>query len=102
MEEFYKPIVKKDNENEEAEFVFNFLDNTVLQLKEWKNMPEFICEDLEPFKQVLVSFKNREAMNEFAKLVGQKITFETPSIWYPKVTIEEVKNKRYVDENEEW
>lgn len=94
----YKPVIKKDNEQAEAEFVFDFAEEAVFHNKEWKGMPEFKCDDLQPWKQIIVSFKNIEALKEFAKLINQKITCNTPSIWFPEVKLEEVINKRYVDE----
>lgn len=63
--------------------------------KEWKGMPEFHQEDLEPVSQIIVSFSSEENRNAFANLIGQKITASTKSIWYPKVEIDEVKHLRY-------
>lgn len=66
--------------------------------EEWKDMPEFVQEDLEAFKSVIVNFETREDMIAFLKLVGQTITNNTKSIWYPKMTYERILNKAYVDE----
>lgn len=63
--------------------------------KEWQDMPEFIQEDLTPFKSVIVHFENREDMDSFAKLVEQRITKKTKFIWYPKVKIERYVTKGY-------
>jgi len=52
--------------------------------EEWKGMPEFGNEDLSPLKQIKVSFKSIEDMNNFSKLIGQIVTENTRSIWYPK------------------
>ena len=35
---------------------------------------------------------------EFAELVEQKLTYKTPSIWYPKVENENLKQYSYIDE----
>jgi len=51
--------------------------------KEWRGMPEFVRLDLEPFQKIIVNFKSREDVAEFAKLVGQRLTSETDSIWFP-------------------
>jgi hypothetical protein len=71
--------------------------------REWKDMPEFIQEDKEPIKQLIVSFKNYDDYKEFAKLVNQALTKKTQSIWFPKVEIETYMDKRYSakDKNEE-
>ena len=65
---------------------------------EWVGMPEFVQEDQSPWKQIRVSFASREDMEAFAKLVGQTVTFQTQSLWYPEAEIGRYANKRYVDE----
>jgi len=61
----------------------------------WKGMPEFVQQDLEPIKQITVSFETPEDMQKFAELVGQPITMNTRSIWYPEAEIGRYANKRY-------
>lgn len=70
---------------------------------EWKGMPEFVQEDLEPKFQILVSFEDEEDVKEFAAKIGQKITPNgdgkyTKSIWYPEAEIGRYADKLYVDE----
>jgi hypothetical protein len=68
--------------------------------QEWRGMPEFSHEDLDPFASVLVHFANRDDMKAFEALVGQRISGtsrKTQSIWYPKIEIGLAANKRYVD-----
>ena len=67
--------------------------------KEWQGMPEFVQEDQSPFKSILIHFETREDMDVFSKLVDQKLTLKTKSIWYPKMEYEKILNKRYVDES---
>ena len=45
----------------------------------WKSMPEFSQEDLQPIQQIIVSFKTREEVQEFAKLVEQPLTPQSKS-----------------------
>ena len=52
---------------------------------EWTDMPEFNQENLRPKRQVIVSFKNDDDINSFAKLLNQQITDKTKSLWYPEV-----------------
>jgi hypothetical protein len=68
--------------------------------KEWQDMPEFNCEDLHPFKSIIVHFETREDMEKFSKLIEQNITALTISLWYPKVKIDKVTNIRWVEKNE--
>jgi hypothetical protein len=51
--------------------------------KEWENMPEF---------------KNQNDIDEFAKLIKQKIT-KAPSLWHPQWKKRRYANKRYIDES---
>lgn len=67
---------------------------------EWAGMPEFVQEDLQPFQQIIVSFEKRADMDAFAKLVNQKLTYKTKSIWYPAADLANNTNKRYVVEGE--
>lgn len=67
--------------------------------EEWQGMPEFVQEDLSPFKTIMIHFESKEAVESFAELVDQTITVRTKSIWYPKAKIDRYINKRYVDES---
>ena len=63
--------------------------------KLWLGMPEYDQDDLMPWRSILVHFRDRIDQHEFASLVGQTITNNTKSIWYPKAEIESFANKRY-------
>lgn len=67
--------------------------------KHWKNMPEYVSEDLRPYRTLPVHFATKEDMEAFSKLVGQNITKITKSIWYPEAEIGRTADKRYVDES---
>lgn len=51
--------------------------------KEWKGMPEFVQEKKEPYAKIVFRFDSEEDLQEFAKLIGQKLTKKTKSAWYP-------------------
>jgi len=67
--------------------------------KEWQGMPEFNQKDLTAFKSITVHFANKEDMEEFARLVGQKITIKRKSLWYPEADKIQDSRRRYVDES---
>ena len=67
--------------------------------KEWVGMPEFVQKEKEPYQKIILRFNNRKDVKRFAKLVGQKITPRTKSMWYPKIIIDRYMDKRYVDES---
>ena len=77
---------------------------TLLNLPEWweehwRGMPEYISEDLMPFKSIFVHFEDREAIEAFAKLVGQSVGLQTKCLWFPEAEIGRTAGKRYVDKS---
>lgn len=66
---------------------------------EWKNMPEFTHDDLEPKFQVLVSFACAADLAEFSKVIGQSIPpseqRQTKSVWFPEADQVSYVTKRY-------
>lgn len=67
--------------------------------KEWKNMPEFEQDDLSPQRTIYIHFRNEEDVQEFAKLIGQKITEKKKYYWYPEKKPNKYSNRVYVDES---
>ena len=63
----------------------------------WKNMPEFVQPSIEPVKSIIVNFETIQDIRKFAELVGQTITIQTRSIWYPEAEIGHHANKRYLN-----
>jgi hypothetical protein len=70
----------------------------------WEGMPEYQNEDQSAYMQIIVSFKSQDAVNTFAKLIGQKLPADNKArqyrktIWYPEEKIERMMDKRYSDE----
>jgi hypothetical protein len=64
--------------------LFGDLDDFASWKNEWDGMPEFVQEDLSPHQRIVVSFETKQDVEEFSKLVGQKITYRTQSIWFPQ------------------
>jgi len=53
--------------------------------REWQNMPEFVQEKNEAFAMVRVRFRTQEDLEDFARLINQKMTPKTKSIWHPQL-----------------
>jgi hypothetical protein len=51
--------------------------------KHWQDMPEFVQDKKEPFAKIIIRFETEEDLNNFAQLIGQKLTKKTKSIWHP-------------------
>ena len=77
-------------ENEEPDWV-----------KEWQGMPEFKqFESNKPYAQITFRFANEKDLQDFAKIIGQKLTSKTKSAWHPEIQRGINANKIYVDESE--
>jgi hypothetical protein len=74
-------------------------DSFAVASEHWKNMPEYVSEDLTPYRTLPVHFATEADMLAFSALVGQKITKITKSIWYPEAEIGRTADKKYVDED---
>ena len=59
-------------------------------------MPEFDQRDKTAFRSLPVHFKDQEAVDKFAALIGQKVTNKTRFVWFPAIEIETYADKRYV------
>ena len=80
-----------------------FDDTEVTAQKEadkfWVNMPEFVQEDLTPFRVINVRFRNEEDVQEFARLMQQEITPKQKALWFPFAEFRRASHLRWVDES---
>jgi hypothetical protein len=65
---------------------------------EWQDMPEFIQQDAMPHKSLIVHFRVQDDVDSFMKLIEQRITTLTKSIWFPEKKRRESRYYAYVDE----
>lgn len=77
--------------------LFDNLDEYASWNEHWQNMPEFVQNDLQPYQSIVVSFESKQDVEEFAKLLEQKLTYKTKSIWFPKKEKQVLLNKQYKD-----
>ena len=49
----------------------------------WNGMPEFVQDNTGACRKIIVSFKTEDDVKKFSKLLDQRITEKTKSIWYP-------------------
>ncbi len=68
--------------------------------EEWNDMPEYSNKDLEPYQTIMIHFKDEADRIAFAKLIGQKITYKTKSLWYPPAEIGITTDRRWIDKEE--
>jgi hypothetical protein len=85
------------------ESLFGDLDQFTAWWAEWQGMPEYVHEDLTAWKSVVVHFRNRTDLEEFSRLVGQKISLApgpaggSQWIWFPKEDWTPYADRRYAD-----
>jgi hypothetical protein len=65
--------------------------------QEWEGMPEFVQKDLTSFHTITVHFRNREDIDDFAKLIDQRVSPDTKYLYFPKEEKIPGMNKKYVD-----
>lgn len=79
--------------------MMELFENTEDWKNEWIGMPEFIQTKSEkPFTQITIRFKNQDDLNEFSKLINQKLTKKTKSIWFPQIERGLNADKLYINE----
>ncbi len=67
--------------------------------EEWVDMPEFVQEKKEPFAKIIIRFETEEDLHEFSKLINQKLTPKTKSIWHPFKSHWGAERKVWVNES---
>ena len=63
----------------------------------WQGMPEFQQQDLKQVKSLQVHLKSFDDLKALSAALGQQITADTRSVWFPKETLDRLKDKHYVD-----
>lgn len=64
---------------------------------EWVGMPEFVQEKKEPFKELIIRFDTEDDYLDFQRLINQKLTNKTKSIWHPFKSHWGLERKVYKD-----
>lgn len=77
----------------------SFVDSDEWWKEHWVGMPEFIQNDTTPWKSLYVHFRCIEDLREFAELIQQRITRDTPSVWHPVMPREKRMCMGYIYES---
>jgi hypothetical protein len=75
------------------------LEDKEIPAEEWVGMPEFNQQKKEPFSKIIIRFETAEDLEEFAEMIGQKLTPKTKSIWHPYRPHRSGVVRRWVDES---
>jgi hypothetical protein len=63
---------------------------------EWQGMPEFQHEDQRPFRTIHVHFENEQAVQDFARRLGQTFSDQARYVWHPQQVRSDFASQRYV------
>ena len=73
------------------------MNNLFDEHPEWVGMPEFVQEKKEPFKELIIRFDTEDDYLDFQKIINQKLTNKTKSIWHPLKSHWGLERKVYKD-----
>jgi hypothetical protein len=63
----------------------------------WKGMPEFVQAKQRPYAKIIVRFRNQEDLEDFGRLIGQKLNRNSQCTWHPELR-QPRSRRRYVSE----
>lgn len=77
----------------------NLFEATADWREEWRGMPEFVQERSREYAKLTIRFRSEEDLQDFARLIGQKLNKKSQCTWHPELKRGELGNsgKRYVD-----
>lgn len=65
----------------------------------WVGMPEFVQEQQREYAKLIIRFRSEEDLQDFAKIIGQKLNAKSQCTWHPELKRNTTTTKRYVDES---
>jgi len=65
----------------------------------WLGMPEYEQEDNPPHRSLTMKFRTEKDFKDFAERIGQDLSDDTKSIWYPKLEITKNLLLRWIQPN---
>lgn len=68
--------------------------------REWQGMPEYEHGEKRVYSKLIVRFGSQSDLEQFSRMIGQKLNQKTKSIWHPALVRGENRCRgRYVDES---
>ena len=95
---------KVDSMDDRQNSFFGVVDTEIQEgtaQEEWDRggMPEYNNPKNDAYHMIKIRFATKEDMDEFAKIIGQKITDRTKALWHPFKSHWGEHIHRFVDEN---
>jgi ParB-like nuclease domain len=63
---------------------------------EWTGMPDYSQPDKMAWRTIVVHFNDQQAVDDFARIIGQDISEKTRYVWHPRVERERLAGQHYV------
>lgn len=67
--------------------------------KEWEGMPEYVQGKQREYAKIIVRFRNEQDLQDFARLIGQKLNRNSQCTWHPELRPDKSTVKKYVSES---
>lgn len=67
--------------------------------REWQGMPEFQQGKQREYAKIIMRFRNEKDLQDFAKLIGQKLNRNSQCTWHPELRLDKSTVKKYVGES---
>jgi ParB-like nuclease domain len=63
---------------------------------EWIGMPDYQQHDKMAWRTIIVHFNDQQAVEDFARIIGQNISEKTRYVWHPKAERDRLADQHYV------
>lgn len=87
VEEEQEVVVEQQESDDEFLTIndgqLSFVDPDEWWKEHWKEMPEFVQGNTEPWKTVYVHLRSREDMKVLEAVLEQRLSEKTKSVWFP-------------------
>jgi len=64
----------------------------------WQGMPEFVQPQDREYAKIIIRFRNESDLQDFAKLINQKLNKNSQCTWHPELVKDIKNNLVYIDE----
>ncbi len=65
--------------------------------EQWQGMPEFVQNRQREYAKIIVRFRSKEDLDDFAQLIGQRLNRLSQCTWHPELHKGEIQGrKKYV------
>ena len=86
---------------EKDQLNLGFIEEKEIWEQEWVGMPEYLQENQDPVRTIYIHFRTEEDVEDFEKVIGQKIYPKDKSYWHPVRVPRKASLYRWIDKDSE-